>query len=90
MRGELRAIDIWIGAPGDRGRGYGAQMMRLALERCFAPAEVAAVLIDPLETNVRARRFYERLGFRKIGLRRFGDDDCVVYEMRRADWNGRR
>ena len=37
---NLRAIDIWIGAPADRGKGYGTQMMRLALERCFADSRV--------------------------------------------------
>lgn len=33
----LRAIDIWIGEEADLGRGYGTRIMRLALERCFAP-----------------------------------------------------
>ena len=29
MAPNLRAIDIWIGAAADRGKGYGADMMRL-------------------------------------------------------------
>jgi ribosomal protein S18 acetylase RimI-like enzyme len=62
----LRAIDIWIGEAADLGRGYGTRMMRHALERCFADPAVKAVLIDPLASNTRARRFYERLGFRCI------------------------
>jgi aminoglycoside 6'-N-acetyltransferase len=79
----LRAIDIWIGEADDLGRGLGAEMMRLALARCFDDSEVSAVIIDPLAANVRARRFYERLGFVEVGPRRFGTDDCMVYRFDR-------
>lgn len=82
----LRAIDIWIGEEDCLGKGYGREMMRLAIDRCFADAAVVAVLIDPLASNVRARRFYERLGFRPVGRRTFGDDDCMVYRIERDDW----
>lgn len=83
---DLRAIDIWIGEEADLGRGYGTQMMRLALDRCFADPAVPAVLIDPLAGNTRARRFYERLGFRCIARRMFGRDDCLVLRLERAEW----
>jgi aminoglycoside 6'-N-acetyltransferase len=85
---DLRAIDIWIGEEADLGRGYGTAMMRLALERCFAEASVSAVLIDPLASNERAHRFYERLGFERIERRRFGPDDCYVYRLDRQAWRG--
>ena len=80
----LRAIDIWIGDAADLGKGYGTEMMRLALARCFAEPSVSAVLVDPLESNVRAHRFYERLGFRFVERRRFGEDDCCVYRLERG------
>jgi len=80
---NLRAVDIWIGAVADRGHGYGTTMMRLALELCFADPGVTAVVIDPLASNVRAHRFYERLGFTPVERRRFGDDDCLVHELTR-------
>lgn len=80
---HLRAIDIWIGALSDTGKGYGTEMMRLALERCFADATVTAVLIDPLATNTAAHRFYERLGFTFVERRRFGEDDTFVYRLER-------
>jgi aminoglycoside 6'-N-acetyltransferase len=83
---DLRAIDIWIGEAADLGRGYGTRMMQLALNRCFAEARVKAVLVDPLASNTRAHRFYERLGFRPLERRMFGDDDCVVYRLDRAAW----
>jgi aminoglycoside 6'-N-acetyltransferase len=81
----LRAIDIWIGEAADLGRGYGTRIMELALDRCFADPGVTAVLIDPLAGNTRAHRFYERLGFRFLERRRFGEDDCYVYRLDRAD-----
>lgn len=81
-----RALDIWIGEASDLGHGYGTQMMTLALDRCFAPADVTAVLIDPLTSNTRAHRFYQRLGFAPVGVRVFGADECLVHRIDRASW----
>lgn len=83
---NLRAIDIWIGEETDLGKGYGTQMMRIAIARCFTDPSVTAILIDPLASNTRAHRFYERLGFQFLEHRRFGEDDCSVYCLQRADW----
>jgi aminoglycoside 6'-N-acetyltransferase len=84
---DLRAIDIWIGEEADLGRGYGTVMMRLALKRCFADPAVKAILLDPLASNTRAHRFYERFGFKPVGRRRFGGDDCIVYLLERQAWH---
>jgi aminoglycoside 6'-N-acetyltransferase len=65
-------------------------MMRLALDLCFADARVTAVIIDPLASNVRAHRFYARLGFTPVERRRFGDDDCLVHELTREGYLARR
>ena len=81
-----RAIDIWIGEAKHLGKGYGTEMMRLALVRCFAPPEVTEVLIDPLVSNHRAIRFYERLGFKFVEQRRLGVSDCAIYHLLRSDW----
>jgi len=82
---NLRAIDIWIGEASDLGKGYGTEMMRLAIARSFADPAVTAILIDPLASNTRAHRFYERCGFRFVERRRFGSDDCHVYRLDRDD-----
>lgn len=81
---DLRAIDIWIGEEVNLGKGYATKMMQLALGRCFSSPTVSAVLVDPLASNTRAHRFYERLGFRFLDNRRFGDDECLVYRLDRA------
>ena len=78
---NLRALDIWIGEAEYLGMGYGTQMMKLAIERCFSDPKVSAILIDPLTSNKRAIKFYERLGFEFVEFRRFGEDDCSVYRL---------
>jgi aminoglycoside 6'-N-acetyltransferase len=78
-----RAIDLWIGEKSDLDRGYGTQMMKQAIARCFADPTVTAILVDPLETNEAAHRFYERLGFEYVAGRCFGDDRCIVYRLSR-------
>ncbi|MFZ1105118.1 MAG: GNAT family N-acetyltransferase [Hyphomicrobiaceae bacterium] len=83
---NLRTIDIWIGEAACLGRGYGTSMMRWAIDFCFAAPAVEAILIDPLASNTRAIRFYQRLGFRPGEERQFGDDLCLVHRLERADW----
>ena len=84
---NLRAIDIWIGEQTDLGKGYGTTMMQLALERCFINPLVTVVLVDPLASNTRAHRFYERLGFKFVEQRIFNEDECFVYRLNREDWH---
>ena len=80
-----RALDIWIGEPEARNHGYGSQMMRQAIERCFADPSVHTILIDPKADNTRAHRFYERLGFEYVAQREFCGDQCIVYRLKRPE-----
>ena len=73
---NLRAIDIWIGEKEDLGKGYGTVMMKLALKICFKDKTVKKVVIDPLETNVKSHKFYERIGF-KFVEERFRKESCL-------------
>ena len=86
---HLRAIDIWIGEATDLGKGYGTVMMQLAIKRCFADETITGILIDPLESNTRAHRFYERLGFQFVEKRKFGEDNCLVYYLGRKNWDAK-
>jgi hypothetical protein len=54
------------------GQGYGTQIMQLLLARCFIHPQVQAVLVAPLDSNTRAHRFYQRLGFVPPEHRYFG------------------
>lgn len=83
---NLRAIDIWIGEKDDIGKGYGTTMMTAAIERCFRNTSVTAIIIDPLESNGKAQRFYQRLGFVFVENRAFGEDYCSIYRLERSNW----
>ena len=78
-----KAIDVWIGEEKNLNKGYGTKMMELAIERCFEDQSIDGILIDPLKSNVKAQRFYERLGFEFIEEREFGGTPCFIYELKR-------
>ncbi len=80
---RLRAIDIWIGEKTDLGKGYGTLMMRWAIDHCFQNEQVESILIDPLVSNTKAIRFYERLGFQFVEEKKFEGSLCAVYRMNR-------
>ena len=80
---DKRAIDIWIGDEINLNKGYGTLIMKLAIQKCFANSKVNGILIDPLKSNTKAQRFYERLGFELIEERKFNGIECLVYEMKR-------
>ena len=61
-------------------------MMQAAFGRCFSDPAVHSIVIDPLATNTRAIRFYERLGFVQVERRFFGEDDCIVLRLERKSW----
>lgn len=73
-----------------RGRGLGEAMMRRALELARGQFEVVRLLV--FSVNVRAKRLYERLGFRTTGhleaevLRdgRYLDEEMMMLDLRGA------
>jgi aminoglycoside 6'-N-acetyltransferase len=78
------ALDIWIGSAGDRRRGLGSEVMKLAVRRAFDQHAAETVVIDPAVDNHRAISFYEKLGFERVGVREFGDDECLVMRLLRS------
>lgn len=58
-----RVIDSFIGWPSMIGRGHGQAYLRLLAELLCAEG-APLVMIDPAEENLRARRAYEKAGFR--------------------------
>jgi aminoglycoside 6'-N-acetyltransferase len=78
-----KAIDIWIGEESNLNKGHGSEMMELAIQRCFENPSIDGILIDPLKSNLKAHRFYERLGFEFVEERQFDESSCYVYELKR-------
>lgn len=83
VKPNKKAIDIWIGEEYNLNKGYGRKMMELAIEICFKDKLVDGILIDPLKSNLKAQRFYERLGFEFLEEREFDGTPCMVYELKR-------
>ena len=83
IENNLKALDIWIGEASDLSKGYGTEMMKQALNECFRNENVKAVIVDPLIDNTLAHKFYEKLGFKRIEKRKFGNDECFVYKIDR-------
>ncbi len=85
ITGNKKAIDIWIGEEENLNKGYGTIMMKHAIDRCFKIPDVDGILIDPLKSNTKAHRFYEKLGFKFLEERKFDDSICFVYELKRSN-----
>lgn len=75
---ELRDIDhrnrtaeygITVSAAADRGKGYGTEATRLALDYAFTALGLHNVLLTTASFNVAALRAYTHAGFRVIGKR---------------------
>ena len=69
-RGAATAeLQIRIGEPDARGRGYGTDSVRLLRRRAFDGLGLARVRLHVFATNERALATYRRCGFVEIGRR---------------------
>jgi aminoglycoside 6'-N-acetyltransferase len=60
-------VDAFIGEPAMLACGHGGAFLRL-FARMLVDEGASAVVIDPSEQNVRARRAYARAGFVEVGV----------------------
>lgn len=58
---------IWLAGPHAYGHGYGTETTRLVLDYAFAVAGLHRVSLGVFDFNPRARRVYEKCGFRLEG-----------------------
>lgn len=78
-------IDVVIGEPGYRDRGYGADAIRAFLGFLFDTIGLHRVWLGTFDYNTRARHLYEKLGFVQEGVMRQADlvdgrwVDTVIY-----------
>lgn len=88
-------LSIAIGAAEHRGRGYGAEALRLALGFAFQELNLYRVQLTVFAYNTRAIALYERLGFQREGVyrefvhrdgQRF---DMYLYGLLAREWQGR-
>lgn len=74
-------VPIVIGRPEDRGRGLGAQVLQLLVQRARALGwtELHVGVIDP--GNHRARRMFQRAGFVEIDAVQRGEPTTVAMRL---------
>jgi RimJ/RimL family protein N-acetyltransferase len=63
-------LAIRIGSEKDRGKGYGARAVRLALDYCWTTLNLHRVTLNVFSGNARALAAYRRAGFREEGFLR--------------------
>jgi len=89
-------VSLGLGAPADRGQGYGSELIGLLLRYAFDECSLHRVGALVPEYNVGAIRFFERHGFslevrRRQALARDGRRwDMLQYGLLRDEWKARR
>lgn len=86
-------VGIAVMEKGYRGRGYGAAALRRVIDYAFLERNVERLGLTVLESNRRAIRTYEQLGFHTVRLLRDAWElpdgtaaDLRLMELRRPAW----
>ena len=89
-------VSIGLGAAEHRGRGYGADAMRVGLRFAFHELNLHRVCLTVFSYNAPAIALYERLGFVREGvyrehIERDGQHfDMLLFGLLRREWEGQR
>ncbi|MCZ0704343.1 RimJ/RimL family protein N-acetyltransferase [Natronobacillus azotifigens] len=82
---SARIAKVIVGNPEARGKGYGKQMISLALKICFEELQMHRVTLGVFDFNQGALNCYQQVGFKIEGLlrdcRKMGDSYWSLYEM---------
>ncbi|WP_038058297.1 GNAT family N-acetyltransferase [Thermus amyloliquefaciens] len=65
---EEATLGILIGRKDRWGQGYGTEAVRAALAYAFGPLGLKRVRLRTFAHNLRARRAFQKAGFREVGL----------------------
>ncbi len=76
-------VNIAIYDQNNRGKGYGTDAMKVLLEVGFNYLNLHRIGLNVFETNSQAIAVYEKVGFKKVGLRRDTDfvEGCYVNDV---------
>jgi RimJ/RimL family protein N-acetyltransferase len=67
---QTAEVGIFIGNKTYWGNGYGTEALMLLLDYGFKALNLHNILLRVYDYNKRAMRIYEKIGFKKIGVRR--------------------
>lgn len=63
-------VGLFIGDAENRGKGYGTETLKLLVKFCFDQLNLVNVMLKVFSFNEQAIACYEKVGFKKIGVRR--------------------
>lgn len=73
-------IDQFIGFPNLFNKGIGTKMIRIFIEYISQDKDVDIIIVDPVVSNIRAIRCYEKCGFKKV--KKINDGTSWLMEYR--------
>jgi len=85
-------VALGLGAPADRGQGYGSEVLALLLRYAFDECSLHRLSAIVPAYNLGAMRFFERHGFtlevrRRQAIARDGQRwDMLQYGLLRSEW----
>jgi len=91
-RARSAEVGIFIGEKSLWNQGFGSDAMRLLLEHGFKTLNLNRIALDVYETNPRAIRSYEKVGFVHEGRKRQGMYkngqyiDILIMSVLRSEW----
>ena len=93
-RSRCCELGILIGAKSCWNQGYGAESVRLLLKHGFETLNLNRIYLRVFETNPRAIRAYEKVGFKLEGRQREAEYrdgkyiDVLMMSVLRSEWQG--
>ena len=77
----------------EQNKGYGSALLRMLITTLFRDLGYERIVLDTNVNNLRARHVYEKLGFRRVGVRENSWKDqlgrwqsAVDYELTKEEW----
>ena len=68
LGGHICEVDELFVVPGHRSQGHGKSLFEAISQGDLWPTPIAGIVLGVTPDNVRARRLYERIGFRAAGI----------------------
>ena len=84
-RGEAE-LGIMIGDREYWSKGYGTDSVASLLDHIFTTTALNRIYLHTLEWNQRARRSFEKSGFRDVKKVRRNGEDFILMEILRSEW----
>ena len=89
VRRSEAELGIMIGDRAYWSRGYGTDSVDTLLQHIFGTTPLDRVYLHTLDWNQRARRAFEKSGFRELKDVRRSGMDFILMEVRRGEWEER-